>query len=78
MLEDNIEVAPDFFDFFSATEPLLDADRSLLAASAFAGTGQAAYVDDARQLLRSDFFPGLAWMLTRHAWEELGPKRPEA
>jgi alpha-1,3-mannosyl-glycoprotein beta-1,2-N-acetylglucosaminyltransferase len=78
VLEDDIEVAPDFFDFFSATEPLLDADRTLLAASAYADTGQAAFVDDARQLLRSDFFPGLGWMLTRHAWEELGPKWPEA
>jgi alpha-1,3-mannosyl-glycoprotein beta-1,2-N-acetylglucosaminyltransferase len=78
VLEDDIEVAVDFFDMFSAMEPLLEADRTLLGASAYADTGQPAFVADARQLLRTDFFPGLGWMLTRHAWEELGPKWPEA
>ncbi len=25
-------------------------------------------------MLRSDFFPGLGWMLTKTMWDELGPK----
>jgi hypothetical protein len=29
---------------------------------------------DAGTMLRSDFFPGLGWMLTKAMWEELGPK----
>lgn len=79
-------VQPDFFDYFSAVEPLLDEDRTLLAASAWSDIGQAAFVSpDAppavaaagvARVHRSDFFPGLGWMLTRHAWEELGPKWP--
>lgn len=30
------------------------------------------------RLFRSDFFPGLGWMLTRTLWEELGPTWPGA
>ncbi|KAG0719832.1 Alpha-1,3-mannosyl-glycoprotein 2-beta-N-acetylglucosaminyltransferase [Chionoecetes opilio] len=29
-------------------------------------------------LYRTDFFPGLGWMLTRELWEELGPKWPRS
>ena len=29
-------------------------------------------------LYRSDFFPGLGWMLTKQVWEELEPKWPKA
>lgn len=29
-------------------------------------------------LYRSDFFPGLGWMMTREIWAELGPKWPKA
>eukprot|EP00951_Prasinocladus_malaysianus_P022247 scaffold185897_cov40-Prasinocladus_malaysianus.AAC.1 len=30
------------------------------------------------KLYRSDFFPGLGWMLTKDLWEELRPKWPRA
>lgn len=29
------------------------------------------------KLYRSDFFPGLGWMMTKQLWNELGPKWPE-
>ena len=29
------------------------------------------FVRDARQLYRSDFFPGLGWMLRNELWQEL-------
>lgn len=29
-------------------------------------------------LYRSDFFPGLGWMLSRSTWDELSPKWPKA
>lgn len=29
------------------------------------------------QLYRSDFFPGLGWMMTQQLWSELSPKWPE-
>lgn len=33
---------------------------------------------NAETLYRSDFFPGLGWMLTKSTWEELSPKWPKA
>lgn len=32
----------------------------------------------AEALYRSDFFPGLGWMLTKSTWMELSPKWPKA
>lgn len=29
-------------------------------------------------LYRSDFFPGLGWMLSKSIWDELSPKWPKA
>lgn len=113
--QDDLEVSLDFFDYFSAMEPLLDSDDKLLAVrcvvaccwcrmldvsgknndvdttsallaraafhsatpaaatipifchcSAWNDMGQSAFASDPRQVYRSDFFPGLGWMLTRH------------
>lgn len=33
--------------------------------------GQVQFVKDTRRLYRTDFFPGLGWMLRRQLWEEL-------
>ncbi|KAL0484649.1 alpha-1,3-mannosyl-glycoprotein beta, partial [Acrasis kona] len=76
ILEEDIEVAVDFFDYFSATAPLLDKDTSLFCVSAWNDNGMNAFVNDNRALYRSDFFPGLGWMTTRKFWEEVGPKWP--
>ncbi|XP_034228483.1 alpha-1,3-mannosyl-glycoprotein 2-beta-N-acetylglucosaminyltransferase isoform X3 [Prunus dulcis] len=37
-----------------------------------------AYYKIAQVLYRSDFFPGLGWMLARSTWDELSPKWPKA
>ena len=81
VLEEDLEVAPDFFDFFGAVAPVLDADPAVLAASAWNDNGQRGRVDpalDAAKIVRSDFFGGLGWMLTRRVWAELEPKWPAA
>ena len=77
ILEDDVEVAVDFFDYMTAMEVLADADPRVLAVSAYNDIGQAAFVADARQVYRTDFFPGLGWMIGRRAWEEVGPKWPD-
>ena len=68
VLEEDLEIAPDFFELFGATAALLDdPTENLLAVSAFNDNGLKKLVDetaDAGTLLRSDFFPGLGWMLT--------------
>ncbi|CAI5958727.1 unnamed protein product [Closterium sp. NIES-65] len=90
ILEDDMELAPDFFDYFEAASNLLDVDdqqqlanppsspshpcRSILAVSSWNDNGQKQFVHDAHQLYRSDFFPGLGWMLRRELWAELKPK----
>ena len=77
ILEEDIHIAVDFFSFFAAMAPLLDHDASLLAVSAFNDNGFPERVSDTTRVLRSDFFPGLGWMMTRKLWnDELASKWP--
>jgi alpha-1,3-mannosyl-glycoprotein beta-1,2-N-acetylglucosaminyltransferase len=77
ILEEDLHIAPDFFHYFQATAPLLDVDSTLMAVSAFNDNGQDSHVRDASRILRSDFFPGLGWMMTRTLWDgELSSKWP--
>ncbi|NWJ11634.1 MGAT1 acetylglucosaminyltransferase, partial [Crypturellus undulatus] len=80
IVEDDLEVAPDFFEYFQAVFPLLRSDRSLWCASAWNDNGKTSLVDTSRSdlLYRSDFFPGLGWLLLAELWEELEPKWPPA
>lgn len=78
IVEDDLEVAPDFFEYFRALLPVLESDRSLWCVSAWNDNGREGYVDPGQPdlLYRTDFFPGLGWMLLRELWEELEPKWP--
>ena len=80
ILEDDLELAVDFFPFVAAMRPILARDESLLAVSAWNDHGQADFVAGASpdQFFRSDFFPGLGWMLPRRVWIELEPIWPDA
>ncbi|KAM3654590.1 LOW QUALITY PROTEIN: alpha-1,3-mannosyl-glycoprotein 2-beta-N-acetylglucosaminyltransferase [Ammospiza maritima maritima] len=80
VVEDDLEVAPDFFEYFQAVLPLLREDRSLWCASAWNDNGREGLVDPARPelLYRTDFFPGLGWLLLAELWDELEPKWPPA
>lgn len=79
ILEEDLHVAVDFFDYFTALAPLLDRDASLLAISAYNDNGFDHAVQDVNRVVRSDFFPGLGWMMTRKLWTmELKVKWPEA
>ncbi|XP_023740302.1 alpha-1,3-mannosyl-glycoprotein 2-beta-N-acetylglucosaminyltransferase [Lactuca sativa] len=78
ILEDDMEIAPDFFDYFEAGAGLLDKDKSIMAISSWNDNGQKQFVHDPYMLYRSDFFPGLGWMLAKPTWDELSPKWPKA
>lgn len=78
ILEDDMEIAPDFFDYFEAAAALLDNDKSIMAVSSWNDNGQRQFVHDPNILYRSDFFPGLGWMLSKPTWNELSPKWPKA
>ncbi|KAK2176493.1 hypothetical protein NP493_659g01051 [Ridgeia piscesae] len=79
IVEDDLDISPDFFEYFSATFPLLLSDPTLWCVSAWNDNGKTSMVDaDKPQLLyRTDFFPGLGWMLTRETFLELQPKWPK-
>ncbi|KAJ0844515.1 putative alpha-1,3-mannosyl-glycoprotein 2-beta-N-acetylglucosaminyltransferase [Helianthus annuus] len=74
ILEDDMEIAPDFFDYFEAGADLLDKDKSIMAISSW----KRQRAKTIYTLYRSDFFPGLGWMLTKPTWDELSPKWPKA
>lgn len=71
ILEDDLEVAPDFFTYFEATAPLLSDDPSLWCISAWNDHGQAGRASNASALYRTDVMPGLGWMLNRAVGLEL-------
>ena len=75
---DDLDVSPDLFSYFVATLPLLVKDPSLWCVSAWNDNGKYDLVDtnSPHLLHRTDFFPGLGWMLTRAVWQELSPKWP--
>ncbi|XP_023316464.1 alpha-1,3-mannosyl-glycoprotein 2-beta-N-acetylglucosaminyltransferase isoform X2 [Trichogramma pretiosum] len=80
VVEDDLDVAPDFYEYFLGTHPILEADPSLWCVSAWNDNGKPELIDERgpHRLYRTDFFPGLGWMLTRRLWEELAPKWPKA
>jgi alpha-1,3-mannosyl-glycoprotein beta-1,2-N-acetylglucosaminyltransferase len=78
ILEDDLDLAIDFFPYFEAFAPMLEKDSSLLTISAWNDHGQTAHVQDPTVFYRSDFFPGLGWMIVKRVWDELQPKWPLA
>lgn len=77
---DDLNVSPDFFEYFYATFPLLRNDTSLWCVSAWNDNGKVGLIQEDRPeiLYRTDFFPGLGWMLTNNLWNELAVKWPRA
>ncbi|KAA8493444.1 Alpha-1,3-mannosyl-glycoprotein 2-beta-N-acetylglucosaminyltransferase [Porphyridium purpureum] len=76
VLEDDLEIAPDFFEYFAALRTATAHDDSVFTISAWNDNGRAELAFDARTLHRTDFFPGLGWLLRRPLWDELQPKWP--
>lgn len=76
IVEDDLDIAPDFYEYFTATKPLLDKDPSLWCISAWNDNGKEGMVHRNDALYRTDFFPGLGWMLRKSLWDELKPKWP--
>uniref|UniRef100_A0A0N5AZE7 Alpha-1,3-mannosyl-glycoprotein 2-beta-N-acetylglucosaminyltransferase n=1 Tax=Syphacia muris TaxID=451379 RepID=A0A0N5AZE7_9BILA len=78
--EEDLDIAEDFFSYFTATRKLLKSDPTIWCISAWNDNGATDITDRNRveQLYRTDFFPGLGWMLTRELWRELSASWPEA
>lgn len=78
IIEDDLDVSPDLFEYFLGTLPILQSDPTLWCVSAWNDNGKLGLIQqDASHLLhRTDFFPGLGWMLTKNTWIELASKWP--
>lgn len=70
ILEEDMEISPDFFSYFYNLSPLIDIDKSIYCISAWNDNGQKGLVKDSNKLYRTDVFPGLGWMLTQNLWKE--------
>ena len=57
--------SPDFYEYFSTVSPVLEADETLFVVSAWNDNGFKGKVADPAALLRTEFFPGLGWLLPR-------------
>ena len=69
VLEDDLLFSPDLLEFFAAGAAVLRRDPSLWAVSAWNDNGFKGLVRDTHALRRTQFFPGLGWLLTRSLWE---------
>lgn len=76
-LEEDMAISPDFFSYFEAMLPLLRGDQTLFCVSAWNDNGYRSLVNDSGQAWRTDFFPGLGWMMTRNMWDEVRDHWPE-
>lgn len=77
--EDDFLFSPDWYEYFHAVAPALEADPSLWIASAWNDNGFDYLVADPYALKRTRFFPGLGWLLPRRLWEgELASSWPDS
>ena len=77
VLEEDLDVSPDFFSYFSQTVGLLSQDPSIYCISAWNDLGYEYTSADPSALYRVETMPGLGWMLSRKLFEvELEPEWP--
>ncbi|XP_065845188.1 protein O-linked-mannose beta-1,2-N-acetylglucosaminyltransferase 1-like [Oscarella lobularis] len=76
VLEEDLIVSPDFLYYFHYLKPLLDKDETLLTVSAWNDNGYLHTSTDNSKLYRTEFFPGLGWLLSKSLWLEISPKWP--
>ncbi|KAL3905607.1 MAG: hypothetical protein SGPRY_010856, partial [Prymnesium sp.] len=78
MVEDDLLLSPDFLLLFWQSAWLLHQDPSLWCVSAWNDQGFPHTSTDPRELMRTDFFPGLGWMIQASTWKELSAVWPAA
>jgi hypothetical protein len=77
IVEDDLLFAPDFYYYLTAMAPIIDLDPSTFVISAWNDNGFKGKVHDLYAIRRTEFFPGLGWILSRRLYkQELEPKWP--
>lgn len=69
IVEDDLLFSPDFYEYFHENAPLLEVDSSTMILSAWNDNGFRTHVRDKFQFHRTDFFPGLGWLMTRQLYK---------
>ena len=70
VIEDDILLSPDALSYFTTFAPLLKSDPSLFCVSGFHDNGFPQHADDLKKFMRTDFFSGLGWLVTRQVAAE--------
>ena len=77
VLEEDLDVSPDFFSYFSQLVGVLDTDPTLYCVSAWNDQGYEHTSGDPSAVYRVETMPGLGWMLKRSLYSgELEPRWP--
>jgi hypothetical protein len=78
VVEDDMIFAPDFLTYFVQLAPLYAKDPSIYCITSWNDNAQAGLALDPRVMLRTDFFIGLGWMISRRIYKnELEPIWPQ-
>lgn len=71
VVEEDMEVSPDFYEYFAAGYDLLRSSSSdFMCVSAWNDNGLKSIADDVYALYITDIFPGLGWMMLRELWDQ--------
>ncbi|CAG2186976.1 POMGNT1 [Mytilus edulis] len=77
IIEEDLDVSPDFLNYFSQTLHLLEEDESLYCISAWNDQGYNHSCKDETLLYKVETMPGLGWLLKRKLYKnELEPQWP--
>ena len=68
--EDDLLFSPDFYEYLAATAPILETDPTTFVVSAWNDNGFKGRVSDEHALRRTEFFPGLGWLLPRKLYKD--------
>uniref|UniRef100_K1Q2P5 Alpha-1,3-mannosyl-glycoprotein 2-beta-N-acetylglucosaminyltransferase n=1 Tax=Magallana gigas TaxID=29159 RepID=K1Q2P5_MAGGI len=70
VIEEDLDVSPDFFNYFSQTLHLMEKDSSLYCISAWNDQGYSHSCKDPRKLYRVETMPGLGWLLKKKLFKD--------
>lgn len=69
VVEDDLLFSPDFLEYFQSAASILDEDAGTFVVSAWSDNGFKGKARDPLALRRTDYFPGLGWLLTRRLYK---------
>uniref|UniRef100_A0A8W8HMI1 Alpha-1,3-mannosyl-glycoprotein 2-beta-N-acetylglucosaminyltransferase n=1 Tax=Magallana gigas TaxID=29159 RepID=A0A8W8HMI1_MAGGI len=70
VIEEDLDVSPYFFNYFSQTLHLMEKDSSLYCISAWNDQGYSHSCKDPRKLYRVETMPGLGWLLKKKLFKD--------